>query len=107
MSASRPTSSMTVEIWMDPAGRNVDSYEPSEAIHLLPSSPQAVAVALQRDDLGVVDQPVDHGRHGHGVPKISAQAENILFELTTSEDRSYREETRAKNSAAASGSNGM
>src|SRR6266511_3546482 len=39
-----------------------------------------------------------------GSPKISAQAEKVLLELTISEDRSYREETRAKNRAAASGS---
>ena len=42
-----------------------------------------------------------------GSPKISAQAEKVLFELTISEDRSYRADTSAKNSAAASGSNGM
>jgi len=42
-----------------------------------------------------------------GSPKISAQAEKVLFEFTMSELRSYREETRAKNRAAASGSNGM
>lgn len=42
-----------------------------------------------------------------GSPKISAQGENVLFELTISERRSYLDEIRAKKSAAASGSNGM
>jgi len=36
-----------------------------------------------------------------GSPKISAHAENVLLELTISEARSYREDTKAKNRAAA------
>src|SRR6266542_2896363 len=35
---------------------------------------EPVAVALERDDGGVVDQPVDHGRGDHGVAEDLAPA---------------------------------
>jgi hypothetical protein len=49
---------------------------------------EAIAVALQHDDLGVVDEPVDHGSDCDRIPKISAHAKKDLFELSTSDERS-------------------
>jgi hypothetical protein len=49
---------------------------------------QSVGVALQREDLGVVDESVDHRDGGHSSPKISPQAENGLLLATISEARS-------------------
>ena len=41
-------------------------------------SSEPVAFAFEDDHLGVVDQAVDHGRHRHRVPEVSAQAEEAL-----------------------------
>ncbi len=45
-------------------------------------------LALEDDHLGVMHEAVDHRGDRDRVPKISAHAENALFELTTSERRS-------------------
>jgi hypothetical protein len=49
---------------------------------------EAVAVALEGEDLGVVDEPVDHRGGDDLVAEGLAQAENGLFEVTISEARS-------------------
>ena len=50
--------------------------------HLLSPVFESVAVALEDEDVGVVDEAVDHGGNGDSLPQISAQAEKVLLELT-------------------------
>jgi hypothetical protein len=45
---------------------------------------EPVAVALETEDLGVVNEPVGHGRGDDLVPKIWPQAEKGLLEVTIS-----------------------
>jgi hypothetical protein len=49
---------------------------------------QAVAVALEADDLGVVDQPVVHGGGDHVVAEDLPQRPNGLLLVTIREARS-------------------
>ena len=49
---------------------------------------QAVGVALQREDLGVVHEPVDHGRRNDVIAEDLSHAENGLFEVTINDARS-------------------
>jgi hypothetical protein len=52
----------------------------------------SVAVTLEADDLGVVDQSVDHGRGDHVVGRTPPQRPNGLFEVTIRLARSWRTE---------------
>ena len=49
---------------------------------------QAVTVAFEGEDFGVVDEPVDHRGGGHVVAAISPHLLNGLFEVTIIEARS-------------------
>ena len=49
---------------------------------------EAVAVAFEGDDFGVVDESVDHGDGDSGAPKTSPQRPKGLLEVTMSEARS-------------------
>jgi hypothetical protein len=49
---------------------------------------EAIAVAPEGEDLGVVNEPVDHRRGGDLVAKISPQAPNGLMLVTISDARS-------------------
>ena len=49
---------------------------------------EPVAVALEGDDLGVVDEPVDHGGGYDGIAEDHAQRPNGLLLVTMTEARS-------------------
>lgn len=49
---------------------------------------EPVAVATEDDDLGVMDQAIDHGGDGHGVAEDLRPGAEGLFEFTTRDRRS-------------------
>jgi hypothetical protein len=51
-------------------------------------SRQPIAVSLEGQDLGVVDEPVDHRRGDDLVAEDRPHEENRLFEVTISDARS-------------------
>ena len=66
---------------------------------------EPVAVSVEGDDLGVVDEAVDHG--GDNVAAEGLAPAKGLLEVTMRLALSYLDETSWKNRLAASGSNGM
>ena len=61
-----------------------------------------MAVVVEDDDFGVVDEAIDMAVTATASPTISAVAEEVLFGLTIRLARSSRDEVRAKNREAAS-----
>ena len=67
---------------------------------------EPVGIAFEVEDLGVVDEPIDH-RGGNDVVAEDLAPANCLLLVTIIDARSYREETSANIRFAAWGSNGM
>lgn len=59
--------------------------EPSTSF---PLALEPTAVAFQHDDLGVVDEPVDLGGDRDRVSEDLRPCQKVLFELSTSDERS-------------------
>jgi hypothetical protein len=88
-----------------PGSALVDERRPRSGGELLVA--QAVAVAVEREDFGVVPEAVEHRGGHHLVAEDLAQEENGLLEVTIKLARSYRALTSWRIRLAAAGSKGI
>lgn len=79
----------------------------SRAHHLLAFALEAVAIALQDDDLGMVHKTVDYGCDRHGVAEDLGPCGESLVEAEDQRRALVARADQGENRAAASGSKGM